>query len=151
MTLRLMTLKLMTFSSMTLSTERGIGPKYNRRVCFQLNWSYLPFPSSFSSETNSIYILAESKCPYHTSPSLLHFQHQLSLFVILALPPPPHGRATTPLRGERKRILNYPNTPIQDRTLPIQDRTLPPDDSQALAPVLTRDPMVVMDRGERNR
>jgi len=61
-----------------------------------------------------------------------------------ALPPPPHGRATTPLRGERKRILNYPSTPIQNRALP-------PNDAQALAPVLTRDPMVVMDRSERNR
>ena len=68
----------------------------------------------------------------------------LSSTVLLALPPPPHGRATTPLPGERKRTLNYPITPHQYGSLP-------PKDAQTLPPVLTRDPMVVMDRSERNR
>ena len=69
------------------------------------------------------------------------------LFAVPALPPPPHGRATAPPPGERKRMFNYsmPPTQMQQTGLTSMNGTQP------LTPVVTRDPMVVMDRAEKNR
>ena len=58
----------------------------------------------------------------------------------LALPAPPHGRAAAPSSGMKKRVLN---NQLYDVGQLNESRTAPG--------VFTKDPMVVMDRQERNR
>eukprot|EP00795_Rhopilema_esculentum_P011611 gene11611-21848_t len=77
-----------------------------------------------------------NEAPVNQAPNLP------SRYTVPALPPPPHGRATAPPPGDRKRTFNYP----------VYE--LPPEHSngmQPLKPVLTKEPMVVMDRNDRSR
>ncbi len=60
----------------------------------------------------------------------------------LALPAPPHGRASMPPPGERKRVFH---PAVRD---PGSGR---PDNVYTVPPVLTKNPMVVMDKEDRNR